>query len=126
MYTDNKGVITRIQQQQSYPNDYFFNTLTPDWDVIAQISNILDIVNFITKIQYIQGHQDKQKKYNDLSLPAKLNVDANLLAVEYQALNKKTTRKVIRLPDNALKNAATEGPLMQYIAKKWMWSDTKK
>eukprot|EP00957_Ditylum_brightwellii_P193256 14714830-Ditylum_brightwellii.AAC.1 len=23
-YLDNKGVITRIQQQQSYPNEYFF------------------------------------------------------------------------------------------------------
>eukprot|EP00957_Ditylum_brightwellii_P001457 113682-Ditylum_brightwellii.AAC.1 len=32
IYLDNKGVITRIQQQQSYPHDYSFNTLTPDWD----------------------------------------------------------------------------------------------
>eukprot|EP00957_Ditylum_brightwellii_P137288 10466588-Ditylum_brightwellii.AAC.1 len=69
MYLGNKGVITIIQQQQSYPNDYFFNTLTLDWDVIAQISNILDMGNFIPKIQHIQGHQYKHKKYNDLSLP---------------------------------------------------------
>eukprot|EP00957_Ditylum_brightwellii_P052979 4016789-Ditylum_brightwellii.AAC.1 len=93
LYLDNKGVITQIQQQQSYPYNYSFNTLTPDWDVIAQISNILDIVNFTPKIQYIQGHQDKHTKYNDLSLPAKLNVDADLLEVEYWALKKKTTRK---------------------------------
>eukprot|EP00957_Ditylum_brightwellii_P187550 14282474-Ditylum_brightwellii.AAC.1 len=79
-YLDNKGVITRTQQQQSYPNDYSFNALTLEWDAIAQISNILDIGNFIPKIQHIQGHQDKHKKYDDLSLPAKLNVDANLLA----------------------------------------------
>eukprot|EP00957_Ditylum_brightwellii_P030241 2289439-Ditylum_brightwellii.AAC.1 len=125
MYLDNKGVITRIEQQQTYSNDYSFNTLTPDWDVIAQISNILDICNFIPKIQHIQVYQDKHKKYDHLSLPAKLNVDANLLVVEYQALNKKTTRKVIRLSVNAaqlhingvtvnsnyfskLKNSATE------------------
>eukprot|EP00957_Ditylum_brightwellii_P133939 10213553-Ditylum_brightwellii.AAC.1 len=101
MYLDNKGVITRIQQQQSHPNNYSFNTLTPDWDVIAQISNILDIGNAIPKIQHIQGHQDKHKKYNDLSLPAKLNVDVDLLGVEYWVLHKKTTRKVIRLPVNA-------------------------
>eukprot|EP00957_Ditylum_brightwellii_P012170 919156-Ditylum_brightwellii.AAC.1 len=37
LYLDSKGVITRIQQQRSYPHDYSFNTLTPDWDVIAQI-----------------------------------------------------------------------------------------
>eukprot|EP00957_Ditylum_brightwellii_P083496 6347749-Ditylum_brightwellii.AAC.1 len=32
LYLDSKGVITRIQQQQSYPYNYSFNTLTPDWD----------------------------------------------------------------------------------------------
>eukprot|EP00957_Ditylum_brightwellii_P005909 448135-Ditylum_brightwellii.AAC.1 len=64
MYLDNKGVITRVKKQQTYSNDYSFNTLTPDWDVIAQISNILD-------------------------------TDADRLAVEYQALNKKTAKKVI-------------------------------
>eukprot|EP00957_Ditylum_brightwellii_P062443 4739352-Ditylum_brightwellii.AAC.1 len=101
MYLDNKGVITRIQQQQSYPNNYSFNTLTLDWDVISQISNILDIRNFIPKIQHIHGHQDKHKKYNGLSFQAKLNVDANILAIEYWAINKKTTKKVIRLPVNA-------------------------
>eukprot|EP00957_Ditylum_brightwellii_P200427 15279826-Ditylum_brightwellii.AAC.1 len=61
LYLDNKGVITRIQQQQSYPHNYSFDTLTPDWDVIAQISNILDTGNFTPKIQHIQGHQDKHK-----------------------------------------------------------------
>eukprot|EP00957_Ditylum_brightwellii_P111801 8527370-Ditylum_brightwellii.AAC.1 len=29
LYLDNKGVITRIQQQKSYSHDYSFNTLTP-------------------------------------------------------------------------------------------------
>eukprot|EP00957_Ditylum_brightwellii_P086438 6576474-Ditylum_brightwellii.AAC.1 len=83
LYLDNKGVITQIKQQQPYPHNYSFNTLTLDWDIIAQISNILDIGNFTPKIQHIHGHQDKHKKYNDLSLPEKLNVDADLLAVEY-------------------------------------------
>eukprot|EP00957_Ditylum_brightwellii_P139357 10621342-Ditylum_brightwellii.AAC.1 len=80
--------------------------------------------------------------YNELSLPAKLNVDADMLAVGYQTHNKKTTRKAIRLPVNAvqlhidgvtvnsnyflkLKKSANEGPLMRYIAKKQLWSDTK-
>eukprot|EP00957_Ditylum_brightwellii_P008749 663511-Ditylum_brightwellii.AAC.1 len=142
MYLDNEGAITRIKKQQSYSNDFSFNMLTPDWDVIAQISNTLDTGNFLPTIQHIQGHQDKYKKYDDLSLRAKLNVYADLLTVEYWAPNKKTTRKAIRLPDNAvqlhingvtvnsnkfskLKNSATEGPLLRYIAKKRLWSDTK-
>eukprot|EP00957_Ditylum_brightwellii_P069312 5261724-Ditylum_brightwellii.AAC.2 len=75
--------------------------LTPDEDVIAQKGNSLDIVNFIPMIKHIQRHQDKHKKHDNLSLPAKLSVDVDLLAVEYQLLKKKTTRKVIRLPVNA-------------------------
>eukprot|EP00957_Ditylum_brightwellii_P086806 6606046-Ditylum_brightwellii.AAC.1 len=86
-------------------------------------------------ILHVHGHQDKHKKNNELSLPAKLNVDADLLVVEYRALNKKTTRTVLRLPVNVvqlhisgvtvnsnyflkLKKSANEGPLMRYIAKK--------
>eukprot|EP00957_Ditylum_brightwellii_P143846 10960588-Ditylum_brightwellii.AAC.1 len=61
MYLDNEGVITKIKKQQTYSNDYSFNTLTLDWDVIAQISNILDIGIFIPTVKHIQGHQDKHK-----------------------------------------------------------------
>eukprot|EP00957_Ditylum_brightwellii_P034015 2576048-Ditylum_brightwellii.AAC.1 len=50
LYLDNKGVITQIWQQQSYPYDYSFNTLTLDWGVIAQISKILGIGNFVPMI----------------------------------------------------------------------------
>eukprot|EP00957_Ditylum_brightwellii_P158170 12039642-Ditylum_brightwellii.AAC.1 len=96
----NAMVFYQHSQHQSYPCDYSFDTLTPDWDIIAQISNIIDIGNFIPKIQHFQGHQNKHKKFDDLSLPAKLNVDADLSALEYRALNKKTTRKAIRLPVN--------------------------
>eukprot|EP00957_Ditylum_brightwellii_P034966 2650288-Ditylum_brightwellii.AAC.1 len=73
MYLDNERVITGIKKQQTYSNDYSFNMITPDWDIIAQISNILDMGSFLPTMQHIQGHQDKYKKYDDLSLPAKLN-----------------------------------------------------
>eukprot|EP00957_Ditylum_brightwellii_P190497 14500388-Ditylum_brightwellii.AAC.1 len=65
MYLDNEGVITRIKKQQKYSNYFSFNTLTPDWDVFAQISNILDMGNFLHTIQHIKGHQDKHKNYDD-------------------------------------------------------------
>eukprot|EP00957_Ditylum_brightwellii_P162948 12407999-Ditylum_brightwellii.AAC.1 len=109
--------------------------LTSDWDVNAQISKILDIGTILPKFEHIKGHQDKKKKYEDLPLLAKLNVDANLRAVKFQASNANFIRKVIRLPVNAvqlhingvtvnsnysskLKYSATEGPLLRYIAKK--------
>eukprot|EP00957_Ditylum_brightwellii_P152709 11624154-Ditylum_brightwellii.AAC.1 len=64
-----------------------------------------------------------------------MNADADLLAVEFRASSANSTRKAIRLPVNAvqlhihgvtvnsnyflkLKYSPTEGPLLQYIAKK--------
>eukprot|EP00957_Ditylum_brightwellii_P050235 3809638-Ditylum_brightwellii.AAC.1 len=102
LYLDNEGVITRIKKQQSYSNNFSFNTLPPDLDAIAQISNILDMGNIIPTFKHIKGNQDKHRKYEDLSLPTKLNVDADLLAVEYQSSNTKTTRTAIRPPVNAV------------------------
>jgi hypothetical protein len=102
LYLDNKGVITQIKQQRLYPHDYSFNTLSLDWDVIAQISKILSSGNWVPIILHIHRHQDKHKMYDELSLPAKLNVDADMLAVEYRIFNKKTTRKAICLPVNAV------------------------
>eukprot|EP00957_Ditylum_brightwellii_P142776 10879226-Ditylum_brightwellii.AAC.1 len=66
------------------------------------MSNILDTGNFLPTIQHIKGHQHNHKNYDDLSLPATLNVDADILAVEYWVLNKTTTRKVIQLPVNVV------------------------
>eukprot|EP00957_Ditylum_brightwellii_P057936 4392490-Ditylum_brightwellii.AAC.1 len=83
LYLDIESVVTRAKKQQSYSNYFSFNTLTPDWDIIAQISEILDTGNILPIFKHIKGHQDKNKKYKDLSLTAKLNVDADLLAVEY-------------------------------------------
>eukprot|EP00957_Ditylum_brightwellii_P178598 13604432-Ditylum_brightwellii.AAC.1 len=91
--------------------------------------------NILPTFEHIKGHQDKKKKNEELSLPSKLNVDADLLAVEFWASNANSTRKALRLPVNAiqlhtngvtvnsnyfskLKYSATEGPLLQYIAKK--------
>eukprot|EP00957_Ditylum_brightwellii_P035024 2655560-Ditylum_brightwellii.AAC.1 len=102
LHLDNEGVIARIKKQQSYSNDFSFNMLAPDWNVIAPISNILDMGNILSTFKHTKGHQDKNRKYEDLSLTAKLNVDADPLAIEYWAPNTKTTRKAIRLPINAV------------------------
>ena len=79
--------------------------------------------------------EDKKKNYEDLPLPAKINVDANMLAVEFQTQNVVSTTTAIRLLVNVvklqvkevtiiskyfstLKDTATEGPLLKYIAQK--------
>jgi hypothetical protein len=74
-------------------------TLEPDWDVINEIRWTLesDGVKGGT-IFHIQGHQDKKKPYNELSLQAQLNVDADRLATTYQAAPRSTTSNRTHLP----------------------------
>eukprot|EP00957_Ditylum_brightwellii_P041376 3133306-Ditylum_brightwellii.AAC.1 len=56
MYLDNEGVIERVAKQQTYPFDYSFHTIDPDWDIIAQIFKILDLMNINAEFQHMKGH----------------------------------------------------------------------
>eukprot|EP00957_Ditylum_brightwellii_P086867 6611689-Ditylum_brightwellii.AAC.1 len=47
--------------------------------------------------EHVKGHQDKKKNYEDLLLPAKINVDADMLVVEFQAQNVVSTTTAIRI-----------------------------
>eukprot|EP00957_Ditylum_brightwellii_P151437 11532774-Ditylum_brightwellii.AAC.1 len=53
VYLDNEGVIDRIAKQQTYPFDYSFHTIDPDWDIIAQICNMLEIKNIKAEFKHV-------------------------------------------------------------------------
>eukprot|EP00957_Ditylum_brightwellii_P178868 13624578-Ditylum_brightwellii.AAC.1 len=81
LYLDNESVITWIKTQQQYPYDYSFNTLTPVWDIIAHIVAVLCRSDISGEFEHVKGHQDKERKYEDLPIPAQMNVDVSILAV---------------------------------------------
>ena len=53
-----------------------------DWDVIAEIWNTIQAGSLSNKLSFIRirGHADKDKKYNALTLPQQLYVNADHLA----------------------------------------------
>eukprot|EP00957_Ditylum_brightwellii_P131707 10045374-Ditylum_brightwellii.AAC.1 len=81
VYLDNKGVIERIAKQQIYLFDYSFHTIDSGWDIIAQICNILDLMNINMKFQHVKGHQDGVKHYKELNFQAQLNIGVDFVAV---------------------------------------------
>ena len=117
-------------------------TLEPDWDVINEIRWTLDNdgVGGAT-ILHIEGHQDRKKAYEHLSLQAQLNVDADRLAAEFQDQFGGPYPEVLRLPHSAaqvhldnhgtctyrlpqmLRRAETELPLRQYIQVRNGWTE---
>jgi hypothetical protein len=118
------------------------NTLDPDWDIINEImwNREHSGIN-VGKIAHIHGHQDRKKRYQELSLAAQLNVDADALAREYQRLHGKARPIVLQLPHagaslhfahgtctsqipRALRWAENEQPLAKYIKTRNKWDES--
>jgi hypothetical protein len=115
------------------------STIDPDWDVINEINWIRESGGIkIGRISHIPGHQDRKKRYDELSLPAQLNVDADALAREYQTLYGQARPKVLLFPHagahihtakgtctahipKMLRCAEHEEPLASYIRQRNCW-----
>eukprot|EP00957_Ditylum_brightwellii_P145907 11110850-Ditylum_brightwellii.AAC.1 len=57
--------------------------------------------NFNETFTHVKGHQEKDKKYNELPLPVQPNISVDALAVEFHSEYIKSTMWVICLPINA-------------------------
>jgi len=56
-------------------------TLTPEWDLIAQLNQFLKDPKYLDwTFSWIAGHQDRKTTYDKLTLQAQLNCDADKLA----------------------------------------------
>eukprot|EP00957_Ditylum_brightwellii_P026927 2035621-Ditylum_brightwellii.AAC.1 len=56
-------------------------------------------MNIKADFKYVKGHQDDAKHDEELDLPAQLDIDADLFAVDYRTKGMNCT-KVLRLPIN--------------------------
>jgi hypothetical protein len=118
------------------------HTLAADWDIVNEIRwNLQQQRLQSCTLKHVRGHQDRNKDYNSLSLEAQLNVEADRLARQYQDQHMdKPETTVYLLPHasaqlhlrdgtctshipRALRNAATEPALRQYICNRMGWSD---
>eukprot|EP00957_Ditylum_brightwellii_P162260 12354856-Ditylum_brightwellii.AAC.1 len=70
MRIDNKGIVKCINNQISYPNDYSYNTICPDWDLIAQAAITLRQYGKHLSINHIKSHQDNGTPEEKLNLSA--------------------------------------------------------
>eukprot|EP00957_Ditylum_brightwellii_P064705 4910964-Ditylum_brightwellii.AAC.1 len=77
IYIDNKGMVTQIKDQLKCSHNYLFNTLEPDWDIVAQSAHTLWIYGSNLIITHAKSHQDDDILMDNLHLPARLNVAAD-------------------------------------------------
>ena len=78
---NSQGLIQSIQKLIEYPTIYPNITMGADWDCLAQIlDTIQDLDTVSPSFEHVKGHQDATTPYEELSLAAQLNCDADTWA----------------------------------------------
>lgn len=119
-------------------NQVVLDVLCPDWDILIEIQHALrDLPDLMLK--FIRGHQDDTIEYEKLPLLARLNVDADGLAGQYQdtygqdrplALMTPRTKVLLHLFEGTVTSSTPETlrhaycgpPLLEAIRSKNQWS----
>ena len=80
--SDNKGMITSLQDRTQYTTVYPNTTLRPDWDLLEEIYQTYRETTLPNQeFQWVQGHQDRENQ-RKLSIEATFNIRADQLAGE--------------------------------------------
>ena len=139
MMTDNLGLLTRIEQSIQYPHPYPNYTLKADWDVTHEIISTLQAMSLQVMFEHVKGHQDDHTAYENLSLEAQMNVDADAEAGQYQCSFPAQRPRIPRLPHNraqlylskkvissklkqSIREAYTVPPYMTYLCRRHQWT----
>lgn len=99
-------------------------TLFADWDVLTEIKHTLLQYIQLPTIEHVKGHQDRKIKYDDLSLLAQLNVDADKAAGEFQDQHGKYRPHVIRFPHNHVQLQLTGATITSQYKSSIRYADT--
>ena len=141
---DNRTMVNRASKPPGnldciYPNE----TLAAEWDILLEIWTTKDMLTDPHRptFTHVKGHQDRKKPYNELSLSAQLNVDADHIANAYIEENPdKDYSHVPMLPHSGaqlnllngtatsrlkqrLRLARTTSLLQTHLQKKFGWSE---
>jgi hypothetical protein len=134
-FIDNKAVIAR---KQNHCEKGFQECTRDEWEILHESQCICSSLNVDITLQHVKSHQDAEKPYEELSMDAQLNVDADQLATT--AHSRPLHSEYIVLPDEkvllklhgrplthhlrqALWEAAASSALPKHIIKQANWSD---
>jgi hypothetical protein len=138
--SDNKELIRRLTEHKQYYEPYPNATLASEYDIIEEIYETCKLYNVTTIYHWVCGHQDRTARYEDLTLEAQLNVDADWYAGKYQEEEGKYSPQCTILPacpamlsirnisvtsdcKNQLILAYTEPRYIEYLQNRFGWSD---
>ncbi|KAG7363181.1 hypothetical protein IV203_026541 [Nitzschia inconspicua] len=86
IYCDNQALVYYVNDSRELSRPQFPNDTLKSWDVLQEVLQLAKLLSQAT-FHHIKGHQDKQFALDKLSRPAKLNIQAEKLAGNYQRLS---------------------------------------
>ena len=81
--SDNLQLINTSKEHRNYKNPYPNNTLSSEFDITEQIYQTNNTYKIDASFQHVFGHQDTKSR-GEMSIEAKLNVETDRLAGQYQ------------------------------------------
>ena len=82
--SDNQELINRMNEHKKYEHPFPNETTKSEFDITEQIFITARNANIATSYEWIKGHQDETEPLKELSLKAQLNVEADILAGDFQ------------------------------------------
>ena len=133
--SDNDELVDHCTERQQYEHPWPNMTLEGEWNITEEIYNTYKNNNIIATFGKVKGHRNRKERYEDLSLDAQCNIDADLYAGEYQKNQGKRILLALQYPScsayliirnetitskyrKQLINAYVEPMFMEYIQRK--------
>jgi hypothetical protein len=111
IHTDSESCLKQLQKMLAYPF-YFPNlTMSSDWDVLQAIIATMRSFNNKPTLSHVTGHQDRTIAFDNLSLPAQLNVEADDLAGCYVYDPNTNPSRVPRISGNTVQVHIPKGTI---------------
>ena len=83
-YTDSQSLVDTSYLRLEWTVEYPYSTMSADWDIQQSITSTIREFETPPLLLHVKGHQDRFQSIDSLSLPARLNIQADALAGQYQ------------------------------------------
>jgi len=137
-WLDNQSVIHRVKSSMDAKYSTANQQLQPEQDVIQEVARTIVALPIKVNLKWVQGHQDRTRPYNSLTLEAQLNCEADKEAADFVNSDTNHSQTVPPLPHtncqfviqglsitnkykSRIHHAAQKRNLHDYTLRKFAW-----
>lgn len=113
LYCDAKSCLEMVEKMMAWPSYYTNATMLPEWDILQAIVTYRRKLPYLT-LHHIKGHQDRAAT-GPLSLPVRMNIEADSLAAEYQYTSDVNPKQALMVDGNTVLLDTIHGTITAHL-----------